>query len=415
MGLVATREQPMQLLLNSSSGYVRERIPHKVGKGKITEKGIRDGVGAAERSGRWIMAMDFFLGILRLMAGWISSLILASLSTLGWQARPSWLVKWIRKPAPGRKTTEDGRQRRNSETLEFWMLNDQGEMVLPADENVDVEKEMRKRQRLQFEGTNRAWNDEEEKSLGSNLYEWWKNKGWWGEIDTSGQFEPTPTEFDEDTTSVISMSTNDTGDEWESESNDDGRRTPTQNDYTFSRESTPASTIDNPLSMNHLSRLLNPRTLEDRAEATALSLHLSSNTIVTRSRFRNMQQRQRAEVLTTTRNLPQNFRGSAASGKLTPEEEERILEHLIVARRSFHNAIAEGEGKASTWAEGAEGAGADGPQCVVCQSSPRTIIVWPCRCLSLCDDCRVQLAMNNFEKCVCCRREVGAFSRIFVP
>jgi len=51
----------------------------------------------------------------------------------------------------------------------------------------------------------------------------------------------------------------------------------------------------------------------------------------------------------------------------------------------------------------------------VCQSAPRTIIVWPCRCLSLCDDCRVSLAMNNFDKCVCCRREVTSFSRIYVP
>jgi hypothetical protein len=33
----------------------------------------------------------------------------------------------------------------------------------------------------------------------------------------------------------------------------------------------------------------------------------------------------------------------------------------------------------------------------------------------LCDDCRVSLAMNNFEKCVCCRREVISFSRIYVP
>ena len=51
----------------------------------------------------------------------------------------------------------------------------------------------------------------------------------------------------------------------------------------------------------------------------------------------------------------------------------------------------------------------------VCQSSPRSIIVWPCRCLSLCDDCRVTLAMNNFDKCVCCRRDVVSFSRVFVP
>lgn len=412
IGLVATTENPMDLLMRSSSGYSRERIPHKSGKGKAVEKGIRDGVGAAERSGRWIMAMDFFTGILRLMAGWISSLIMAAFATLGWQVRPSWLVRWTRRPGAGQKADE-ARQRGDPGTMEFWMVNEDGEMVLPTDGNVDVENEMRKRQREQIEGS-RRWSDADEQNLASNLYGWWKNNGWWGEIDTSGQFEPTPTELYDDTTSVVSMSTNSGEDGCESDNNYDGRCTPTQRDYRFSRDSTPASVIDNPLSVDRLSRLLNPQSPEERAEATALSLHLSSDKIVTRSRFREMQDRQRAQVLTHTRNLPKNFRPSAASGKLTPQEEEQILEHLIISRRSFHNATAS-KSNTESWAHGGSGSGAEGPQCVVCQSSPRTIIVWPCRCLSLCDDCRVQLAMNNFEKCVCCRREVGAFSRIYVP
>lgn len=413
MGLVAARDQPTSTLLNSTSGYVRERIPQKPGKGKTVEKGIRDGVGAAERSGRWIMAMDFFLGILRLIAGWISCLIMAAFATLGWQVRPSWLVRWTRRPGPGQKAAEEARQRGDPDTMEFWMLNEHGELVLPSDGNVDVENEMRNRQRLQIEG-NRRWGEADERNLASNLYGWWKNNGWWGEIDASGQFEPTPTELDDDTTSVISMSTNAGDDEWDSDGNDDGRRTPTQSDYGFSRESTPASAIDNPLSMDHLSRLLNPQSPQERAEATTLSVHLSSDKIVTRSRFRDIQQRQRARVLTTTRNVPKSFRHSAAIANITPEQEEQILQHLIIQQRNFMHTTAAIR-NTGTWAEGGSGSGAEGPQCVVCQSSPRTIIVWPCRCLSLCDECRVQLAMNNFEKCVCCRREVGAFSRIYVP
>ena len=91
----------------------------------------------------------------------------------------------------------------------------------------------------------------------------------------------------------------------------------------------------------------------------------------------------------------------------------------IIARLLFPDGSTSRNGAQATatdsWATGADGLGPDGPQCVVCQSAPRTVIVWPCRCLSLCDDCRVSLAMNNFDKCVCCRREVISFSRIFVP
>lgn len=53
--------------------------------------------------------------------------------------------------------------------------------------------------------------------------------------------------------------------------------------------------------------------------------------------------------------------------------------------------------------------------CVVCQTAHRQIILWPCRCLSLCDDCRLALVTQEFKGCVCCRREVTSFSKIYVP
>ena len=93
--------------------------------------------------------------------------------------------------------------------------------------------------------------------------------------------------------------------------------------------------------------------------------------------------------------------------------EAEILEHLIITRRS--EAAREREEKNLTASSPGEDPDDGGPQCVVCHSAPRKIIVWPCRCLSLCDECRVTLAMNNFDKCVCCRREVISFSRIYVP
>jgi hypothetical protein len=88
---------------------------------------------------------------------------------------------------------------------------------------------------------------------------------------------------------------------------------------------------------------------------------------------------------------------------MAPDEEAELLEELILSRRRTTNDREQEE------------TGAGGPLCVVCHSASRSIIVWPCRCLSLCDECRVTLAMNNFDKCVCCRREVCSFSRIYMP
>lgn len=53
--------------------------------------------------------------------------------------------------------------------------------------------------------------------------------------------------------------------------------------------------------------------------------------------------------------------------------------------------------------------------CVVCQSMPRQVILWPCRCLCVCEECRRALVTQNFKGCVCCRRDVKSFSRIYVP
>ncbi|TVY62846.1 hypothetical protein LSUE1_G008171 [Lachnellula suecica] len=131
VGLVAVKEQHMALLRDSSSGYAREMTAKKKSASKGSERSIRDGVGAAERSGRWIMALEFFLGISRLMAA-------------GLQVRPSFLVWLSRRPKS--KLPDDPRpEKDNPDALDFWMLNPNGELELPKDENVDVELEMRKR------------------------------------------------------------------------------------------------------------------------------------------------------------------------------------------------------------------------------------------------------------------------------
>lgn len=45
--------------------------------------------------------------------------------------------------------------------------------------------------------------------------------------------------------------------------------------------------------------------------------------------------------------------------------------------------------------------------CVICMAEPRVIICWPCRCLSLCDECRGSLAARSAASkhhCPCCRQ-----------
>lgn len=237
--------------------------------------------------------------------------------------------------------------------------------------------------------------EEQERKLDLFLYDWWARGPTWGEHDSSGTYEAT--DVDEDATSIISGHS-DGGEEfsWQSD---------TDNDY---------KTSDHVLDPSHLARLLAPTDPADRQEAEILAHHLTSDRIVTRSTYRRARLLNRARVLISTRYNsipPLSSPGlDLPLRKLSPEEEESILEKLLLSRRSAANSSEQ-----QIWLQGAEGLGAEGPQCVVCQASPRTILVWPCRCLSLCEDCRVSLAVNDFVTCVCCRQEVVGFSRLFVP
>jgi len=45
--------------------------------------------------------------------------------------------------------------------------------------------------------------------------------------------------------------------------------------------------------------------------------------------------------------------------------------------------------------------------CVICWSSDRSIICWPCRCLAMCDDCRANIASRSTatrHTCPCCKQ-----------
>jgi len=436
-GVAQTGEQSDETYGSSGPrcGYARERTT-KILKGRqrgADGRSRADGVGALQRGARWIMAYDFFKGIFWLITGWLASGLDKLLDKASITRRPRWLGKVLRQAKLADKRRAPN-QNQEPDMLEFWLLSDEGELSLPKDNNVDVEVETKKRLQMASDD----WGEEEEQKLDSNLYSWWKHGGWWGERDESGDYAPSVQ--DDDTTSVISLSSDTSDAGWETDNYDpdsasqDGSRTPTQQNpsmyhWFHSRESTPP--FESPLSPSRLARLLDPHSASDRHEARLLAQHLSADRPLTRSQSRRLLANDKAHVLTSTRFRPADFVPRSPSGKLSPDEEERLLEHLILARRSRYRrqqpsyssssaanpptATVSDATDPSSWKDGADGLGSSGPQCVVCQSAPRTILAWPCRCLSVCEDCRVSLAMTNFATCVCCRQDVGGFSRLFVP
>lgn len=436
----------------ATSGYARERAAQQLGKtaagAAAAPRGVRVGIGAMERNNRWMMAIEYSMHINKLiMAAWAVA-ITRFLSLLGVRNQPRFL-QWLaarpkktdEKPkARGGRPARPGEQRIPgiepllSENLPGGVRR----VDIPRIDRVDVEAEVRQWLSNNNSAPRRPAYDEGE--IDNMLYRWWLRGGWWGSADASADYQPDGDDPDFDATSVISTTETTSQSGWEeddldSDHLDDGQRTPTQRTFNPnpfarpSRETTPtpnpfsaAATressplVDNPLSPSDLARLLSPSSPEETDEARVLASHLGSDRVVTRSTYRRLQARERARVLLPPRYLAlQQQQGGGVLDRMTPAEEAAALEQVILSRRGAAATTGKEEAAGDSWATGASGMGPDGPQCVVCQSSPRTIIVWPCRCLCLCDDCRVSLAMNNFDKCVCCRREVVSFSRIFVP
>ncbi|PWW71668.1 hypothetical protein C7212DRAFT_303221 [Tuber magnatum] len=201
----------------------------------------------------------------------------------------------------------------------------------------------------------------------------------WSDSDASGDFQPDDS-IDDDTSTIVSAASDigsitDFSHDSDDESQPPGMQTPTQSHPYPSRDpSLSPSPPRSPFSEifptpADLATLLDPQTPEDRAQAQALGRHLKAPNILTRSTYR------------------------AANAASTS------LESIILQQRRPSSATA----------------GTSYSSCVVCQSASRSIIVWPCRCLALCEDCRVCLAHNNYKSCVCCRQSVEGFSRIYVP
>lgn len=373
------------------SGFAQERKSKPGVKSKKTID-YDDGLGIAERRGRWQLTYEFAKGINLLLMRSAARLVIGLLTTLGVTRVPQWLGHAANFRDNHVMNTNPSIQR--AQTPEFWLVSEDGILSIPDNADVDMEMEMRRRLRP-ASGT-----DPTDEAVDDGLYAWWKEGGWWGDVDKSGEY--IARESDEDATSMVSMSTT-SGNMSEEES---GQRTPTQEDFPdFTRDSTP----EHPFGLSNLARLLDPKSPQDREEAQMLSRHLQSERPMTRSQYRRRITRERARLLSGSA----DEQVAAISGIKTEEEEETALEHFILERRAVigNNDAARG----GSWHSGAEGMGSNGPQCVVCQSNPRVIMVWPCGCLSICDDCRVGVAARNFNNCLTCRTEVTAYSRLYVP
>ncbi|KPI36072.1 uncharacterized protein AB675_1648 [Cyphellophora attinorum] len=346
------------------SGYAKERKFDKKenelkGKDSFAYPTPRqDGVGAVQRTTRYYLLFIYIRGIMFLVAGWVAYGLGKLLDGFGITSRPRWLRNIV-----GRSLKEATLQTQkiNSEAAdgtELW----QGRA--PDDLAMDIEEEMRRN--ITEEG------EEAARILDDRMYGWWKGGGWFGTQDNSGDFRPPF--VDEDTTSIISMSTaaSSTNDEagWESEP--EGTRTPTQqttgNQWsfsrieTFTRESTPfaESHIDTPLDPATLARLLNPPDAASREESRMLAAHLSASAsssgadqIMTRSRYRQQLERDRARVLLAGRRTAKGTPpagspsiplyqspSSKASRPLTADEESTALEALLLKRRGTVNPFA---------------------------------------------------------------------------
>lgn len=347
------------------------------------------GIGLAHRQGRWTLTLQFLRGILTLLLFFQARLLVIILEKLHIAYRPHWLVRIAES------RNEETKCRQANSPVE------QDPMRATGPSNIPFDIETFARERMHKSGAYNELNpNESEENISNYLYNWFKNGGKWGDVDTSGDFAPSLFD-DDDNTSVTSFSTTSNASEW-SGSEDEGQRTPTQSSNRYSRESTPIQ--ENTLDLARLAYLLDPQSKEDREEARMLGRHLQSSGVMTRSQYHKAMRNADVKLLASSRYC------KTEGGLMSPEEEEQILQDFVLDRRD-----AAARSNVGSWDSGAEGMGAEGPQCVVCQVSPRTVIVWPCGCLSLCDECRVGLASKNYTTCVCCRTNVMAYSRLFVP
>jgi hypothetical protein len=132
--------------------------------------------------------------------------------------------------------------------------------------------------------------------------------------------------------------------------------------------------------------LISPSRIEDYSQLRYIRAHLSKDTRLTRSRFANLNQDDILRDLILEKSRP---RARPRPAHTSPESD--VVDH-------DHD---DGE--------------IDEIACVVCQTNHRSIVLWPCKCFAVCDNCRLSLGVRGFNHCVCCRRKVEGFTKLYIP
>ncbi|KAK9377304.1 uncharacterized protein V1513DRAFT_470112 [Lipomyces chichibuensis] len=153
-----------------------------------------------------------------------------------------------------------------------------------------------------------------------------------------------------------------------------------------------------------LSSLLLPQASYEIQLARIMRAHLSANEIVTRGKMRTMNARNSKR---------DDFDHWSSNDSDLDNDDGPILARIINERRrrgaqtisSDHGEEYEGDGVSPL----------ESSRCVICHASQRNIVLWPCRCLTVCEECRATVAQAKLNGCVCCRRKVVSYSRLNIP
>ncbi|GEQ71389.1 hypothetical protein JCM33374_g5072 [Metschnikowia sp. JCM 33374] len=117
------------------------------------------------------------------------------------------------------------------------------------------------------------------------------------------------------------------------------------------------------------------------------------------------------------RGMMTRSRYRALSGEQIPKDQTAELIDLILAKRRAEGQKEAKKSTVQTEVDDIDGIDDLDPRiaCVICQTEPRTLITWPCKCFAICEGCRVSLVAKGMQGCVCCRQDVEGVSRVFLP
>ena len=381
-------------------GYARERKMNNAGHVQDISyfAESESGVGLRQRRGVWIATFEFAKAIVFLWGKLIAKCIFAISRGLRIRFGSSLLSSLSNNPEP-RNSSEKSL---GNPDYVYCTAEREGISSPFSHENIDVENETRK---ILLKRSPLLVSDEA--SVSRNLYNWWKAGGWWGEADSSGEFEPSETEDDATSNSSCEKSAN------EADDTDNGSLTPKRPVDCRSDRSV-SEGPDSILDVQDLALLLDPKSTEQQEEARLLASHLRSERTLTRAQYRLSQIREKSSVLTSSKYFSAGRTNGGLLNLSFEEKQDLLLETFILERRQRKQQLPP-EDETRNWTAGNSGMGSNTPLCVVCQQNPRNVLIWPCGCLSLCDDCRLGLAARNYSNCVCCRSDVTAYSRLYVP